>query len=316
MSETLYQILGVERSASTEQIKHAYRLLARKYHPDAQNPNASETVFHKISEAYSILSSPERREKYDETLGIVTSNIEEKRNQIFENIDPKAEDVKEEPKPIRLWQALKESEVVAKITKLLQRHSAVVESNHQEQTVNIRGERIYKFSINGLESLTGTTRELALKGNNDHPRMLKVRIPPGACDGDQLRIKNELEKEEYSVKVSVTPHEFVLREGRDIILRVPITIAEALRGVDLEIPLLHGSIPVPVPANWDVKKRIRLKGKGVSRDDKLSPGDLYLELVLINPDLTIPQVEQIAKLLDEGYSASPRAKFPKNFGWK
>ena len=316
MSETLYNILGLERSASTDEIKHAYRLLARKYHPDAQNPNASETLFHKISEAYSVLSSSERKEKYDETLGIVTSNIEEKRGQIFDKMESGPGSQKPDVHPTKPMRPMRESGVLSKITGMFIRKSDALELEPEERATNIRGERIYKFSIDGLESLTGATRELALRGDNDQPRMLKVKIPAGTCDGDNLRVNNEFEGEEYIIKVSITPHEFVLREGRDIILRVPITIAEALRGVELDIPLLKGRIPVPVPANWDVKKRIRIKGRGILRDDKIAPGDVYLELVLISPDLNIPQVEQIAKLLEEGYSSSPRVKFPKDFGNK
>lgn len=313
MSENLYTILGLERSATAEEIKQAYRTLARKYHPDAQNPNASETLFRKISEAYSVLSSKDRRGNYDDSLPPIVSNIEKKRNQIFKEMDAVAQvKPKEAPLPQEI-QPNKESGIMGKLTKILKIREDDSSTEFKSSDHNLRGERIYKFCIDALESLTGTTRELALKGDNNHPRMLKVKIPARTCDGDHLRVRNELENEEYLINITITPHEYVSREGSDIILKIPITIGEALEGVTLQLPLLSGTIPLSIPANWDVKKRIRLKGKGVERSDPSASGDLYVELRIINPDREIPQVGQISKLIDEGYSVSPRAKFPKDF---
>ena len=314
MAEDFYNILGLQRSASADEIKHAYRSLARKYHPDAQNPTASETLFRKVSEAYSVLSSAERREKYNETLGIqsgASADIEQTRKNVFEKVDSEPT-VKKSKTPPLPPQPFKDSGILARLTRMLSRKA---EDSEEEVSVSgdIRGERIYKFSIDGLESLTGTSRDLALKGENGRPKMLRVKIPAGSCDGDTLRVNNEAEGEEYLIKVSIVPHEFVIREGRDIVFRMPLTLGEGLTGVNLEIPLLLGSTPISIPPKWDIKKRIRLKGRGILRDDNLTTGDLYIELVLVPPDLEIPQVEQIAKLLDEGYSASPRARFPKDF---
>ena len=320
MSEDFYNILGLERSASGDEIKHAYRSLARKFHPDAQNPNASETLFRKVSEAYSVLSSSDRREKYDETLGIQSgpsAHIGDTRRHVFEKMD--AEPTKkqtENPSSVSPPNKDKESGILARITRLLNLKSLDSKDDEDGAVGDIRGERIYKFSIDGLESLTGTSRELALRSENDRPRMLRVKIPSGICDGDALRVNNEAEGEEYLIKVSIVPHEFVIRDGRDIVLRLPITMGEALSGVNLDIPLPLGTTPVSIPPQWDVKKRIKLKGRGIIRDDNVPAGDLYLELVLISPDLKIPQVEQVSTLLSEGYSVSPRARFPKDFSKK
>ena len=319
MSEDLYNILGLERSASGDQIKRAYRTLARKYHPDAQNPNASETLFRKVSEAYSVLSSAKRREKYDETLGISPGNSgssAKSRNHVFEKMDAEPQTKQPEPAPIPP-QPYKDSGIFGRITKLLSKKNEEPDFEPEiGETGDIRGGRVYNFSIDGLESLTGTSRELALRSENDRPRMLRVKIPSGSCDGDLLRVNNEEEDEEYLIKVSVTPNEFVCREGRDIILRLPITMGESLTGVDLVVPLQLGTTPLSIPPKWDVKKRIRLKGRGIVRDDDQPAGDLYIELVIVSPDLAIPQVEQIATLLDEGYSSNPRVRFPKDFSSK
>jgi molecular chaperone DnaJ len=265
MSDNFYEILGLARDASAEEIKHAYRTLAREYHPDSQNPRASEMLFRKVSEAYSTLSSSERREKYDSTLGIdsASGDIGKTRSYIFDEIEKEEEEIEEGPRKVQTpkktvrpqtnTQPVKDSGIVGKLTKLLKIRGDGADVAESVSTYSdpefMRGERIYKFNIDGLESLTGTSREIALKGDKEQPRMLKVKIPKGSCDGDLLRVKNDKDDEEYLIKLSVSSHEYVVREGHDIILRLPLTIGEALTGTEVMVPTL--TEPVKVSNEFD-----------------------------------------------------------------
>jgi len=355
---TFYEILGVHPQASAEEIKHAYRLLARKYHPDANNPHASETLFRKVSEAYSTLSSAKRRLKYDEQLGIAPQGefTRKTATSIFDRpeIDPNHErpnhevtgEAKSEKKPSGSHQREREAAekeatrkaIARKETGLFDRLGRILgqkrndvplrecegetkrqnESpqgfNRGSKSEDLRGERFFHFTIDGLESMMGTTREIAIKSDST-PRLLRVRVPPGSCDGDKLKVHTTEDGDAvtYTVKISIVPHEYVSRDGRDVLLRVPLTMGETLGGVELQVPTFESQAVVTVPPGWDIRKKMRLKGLGVRRGDSGGEGDLYLEFFIVPPDRKVPQAEHLAKLLDESYSAQPRAHFPKNF---
>ncbi len=355
LEQNYYEILGIEPSSELDEIKRAYRALARKYHPDGNNPNASELLFRQVSEAYSTLSSAERRERYDATLGIdLYGRTPEDKKKTRAYVFAAEEEAPEggipeyqrsgkssgktsgrfSKRPDGKSSAAHESDfeqedddgILSKLTRAFtgtrasasegrpeKAPSEASTGSHKRDDLDLRGDRVYNFTIDAFESLQGTSRELALR-SQDMPRMLRVKIPAGVCDGDILRVKVLDEGEERSVPIRVTiaPHEFVEREGRDIVLKMPLTFGEALNGVELEIPTLTAPVKVRVPPLWDVRKRLRVKGRGISREGG-EPGDLYVELQIVSPDEDPPQVRQIATALDGAYALHPRNRFPKKF---
>lgn len=357
LERNFYEILGISHTAQAEEIKRAYRVLARKYHPDANNPDASETLFRKVSEAYSTLSSSERRAKYNESLGIPTAGEGDSQFDSKHRIQGHVFDQESVGKqrsvnsPVNNNKVSKEQNkkstgrakrfdgttsarmsmpppssdkhdddsLLGKITRAFSGIRSAPEidkksTSSRQREVDLRGDRVYHFSIDGLESMVGTMRDLALKGEGD-PRLVKVRIPAGVSDQDILKVKVQIDGEEESlpIRVSIVPHEYVLREGKDVILRVPLTFSESLQGVELDLPAFGANVKVKIPPMWDVKKRLRVAGKGVCRGEDGESGDLYVEVVLVPPDRDPPGVNEIAVALNEAYLKNPRQSFPKKF---
>jgi len=332
VEKTHYDILGLEPNATPDKIRRAYRSLARRYHPDGNTSEASEILFRKLNEAYSVLSSEERRRKYNETLGLNdqgerTSN-ERRRSSVkqpfdsqpFEHSDKDIDEVREKfngPTSARTRiepeEPSEDSSVFKKFTKIFNRTEEAKEGKEPKPkedtgTFDIRGERVYHFSIDALESLTGTSREIALK-TVDSPRVIKVRIPAGVSSDDLLKVKvsHDGEEKAIQIRVSVTPHEFIERDGKNIIYKVPITFAESLEGVELEVPTLKEPVKFKVPARWDVNKRLRARGKGVGSD----PGDLLIQLVIVPPDSEPFGASEITEALRTAYTRDLRTDFPK-----
>jgi DnaJ-class molecular chaperone len=317
VAKTHYDILGVRPTASIAEIRKSYRLLARKYHPDGSSDQSSEAMFHKVSEAYSVLSNEARRTDYDKAIGVGIKGSPSKSSKSFvfergfnpneSETDDSSESVSEQVSHDK-QKKKSDSSVLERVTKLFTRPG---QKETPQRAEDLRGERYYHFTIDALESIAGTFRELAIREGGT-PRVLKVRIPPGVGDEEMLRVKVSKEgepEEKLPVKVSIAPHEFVEREGLNVIYKVPITFAEALAGVDLELPTSDEPVKVKIPPRWDIEKRLRARGRGLRRGDQL--GDLYIELVVIPPDLEVPGAREIEKALAEAYSVSPRVRFPK-----
>jgi len=176
----------------------------------------------------------------------------------------------------------------------------------------LRGERYFTFSINTLESIVGTTREVVL-GDLISPRKTVVTLPPGTKEGPFVEIVNLGEKSmTVKANVSITPHPLIDREGDDIVLKVALTVSEALEGVELEVPTLEGPVKVRIPPGWQGDKRLRLKERGLLRENKKSRGDMYIRTHVVMPDKIDESAMEAGRKLDSHYSAPVRKPFPKN----
>ncbi|MEO8841219.1 MAG: J domain-containing protein [Kofleriaceae bacterium] len=269
MAETLYDMLGVKKDASAEDIRKTYRKLARKHHPDVNPGNkGAEDKFKKISSAYEVLSDEKRRAAYDEFGD----------ESLAGNFD--ATKAREYAK----WQGTR------------QQRSSQFEDGPSEfdfseffgrqQRGPSRGRDLQaSMEMDLRQALEGAEISLDVPGQGTQ----RVRIPPGAADGSTIRLAGKGgpgprggPAGDLIIEISVRPHALVRRDGLDLQMDVPVTLDEAYNGASIDVPTFNGSVVVKVPARTQNGAKLRLRGKGVARKD--THGDLILSLIVRMPD--------------------------------
>lgn len=286
----LYAVLGVARDASEEDIKRAYRKLAREHHPDLNlGDAAAEARFKEVAAAYEVLSKAERRELYDE-------------------LGPDAEKIGYDPERAEEYRAWKRrAEAAARYGGGpfggggLQGDSGDLEDLLGELFARRRGapagprrgrdlEAALRVSLADAVRGATTTVDVARRGSGGavETARLALGIPAGVREGQRLRLAGQGEPGRQGgpagdlyVRVEIEPHPLFRREGRDLELGLPITMAEALRGANVEVPTLTGTVRLKVPAGAQSGQRLRLRAKGVPHPD--GAGDLYVVLELVAP---------------------------------
>lgn len=296
-----YKILGVEKSASQDKIKKAYRKLAHQYHPDKNPGNReAEEKFKAVSEAHEVLGDPEKRKKYDQ-LG---ANWEQYQQYGF---DPGAQEYSGKgPRGSYFYEFQGD-------------HSGVFgeESGFSDffnSFFGSQGRRTRDYSdlfndvpagdlagdvaISLQEAFTGTERIVDL-GNEK----IKVSIKPGAYEGLRLRVKGKGQKAARGphgnlyLTVRVKPDPGFIRKGNDLYRDVPVDMFTALLGGKIAVQTLSGPIKIAIPEGSQNGKKLRLKGRGMPIYGKNDRGDLYVQLnVKLPQKLNVTQKELVNKL--------------------
>lgn len=352
MSETnFYKLLGLKPGAPANEVKRAFRALARQYHPDSGHELASDYMFQKITEAYDHLSDPDLKAEYD-AAHRQYSDIKEKvdvyknadkfkfgsgKSSSTDNTNATTSTNFEGPSGLRFGgmkikpdgKEAKESSIFGKVTEKLQRVKestdglfGKVTGTQRRDTVDGKGTKSiprdgaeFTFSINALESLHGTTRELTFEGANG-PRLIRVKIPAGVMPGALLKVNCPPKEDEpgriVHVRVQIDAHELVEREGCDIIVKVPITVGEAVNGTEIEIPTLEGPVKIRIPPGWDIEKRLRLKSRGLALEAGGERGHMFVKTYVVLPDAPSEELAEAAKQLDRLYRTEVRKDLPKH----
>jgi len=288
-----YQILGVDKSASQQEIKKAYRKLARKYHPDV-NPGdkSAEARFKEINEANEVLSDPEKRGKYDE-LGSSYQQWQRTGG------DPRGFDWSQwytggQPGGGRVQVDYADlgdlfggggggfSDFFQTIFGGTGGFGA---SARQSRTRRSRDAE-YAVDITLEEAYSGAKRILSLDN-----RRLEVKIPAGVETGSRVRISGKGEagagggpRGNIYLRVSVLPHTTFERQGDDLYCKLPVDLYTAMLGGEVAVPTLKGHVMLKIPAETQSGKRFRLKGLGMpSLKDAGAAGDLYAEVQVTLP---------------------------------
>jgi DnaJ-class molecular chaperone len=253
-----YQLLGVSRTASQDDIKRAYRRLVKELHPDV-NPGDSivESRFKEVSAAYRVLVDPDARARYD-------------RGEI---------DGLGRARPARPFRRGFGGRGV--FDDLFRRNGA-------QAPVKTRGADVgYRMEVAFLDAVLGCRQRLTLSDGSG----IDVTVPPGTGDGDTLRLKGRGlaglgggAAGDAMVEITVKPHRLFTRNGHDIHLDVPVTLPEAVLGGPVEVPTVDGRVTVRVPPGASSGLQLRLRGKGVPRGNGSVRGDQYVRLLIVLPD--------------------------------
>ncbi len=303
MPRDYYEVLGVPKGASEADIKKAYRKLARQYHPD-RNPGdkQAETRFKEVQEAYDVLSDKSKREQYDRFgfagpgpgfsgggAGGGPFRWGGEGGQGFE-FDPS-----DLASIFRQFGGMGGGAGAGEdLGDILGRNRGRARRSRPadvEAAVNI------PFTTSAL----GGSVTLQVDG-----RELEVKVPAGIEDGKRLRLGGQGPGgADLYVKLHVEPHPYFRREGNDLVLEVPLSVAEAALGAKVDVPTLDGTrLTVKVPPGTSSGSRLRLRGKGIAG------GDQYIEIKVVVPRVEDERSRELIEELARLHPQNPRESVP------
>ncbi len=310
-----YALLDLEKSATQDEVKRAYRQLARKYHPDINKDEGAEDRFKEIGEAYEVLSDPEKRAAYDQLgkgwkpgqdfqpppdwdAGFEFSGASpgaapgdpHDYSEFFEN----------------LFAGMRRSE-----------HSA-----RSQREFHARGEDHHaKIFIDLSDAFSGASRQIMLRvpevDEAGHlvlrNRTLNVQIPKGVGEGQHIRLKGQgspgmgkLPAGDLYLEVNFNPDKLYRLSGRDLFIDLPVAPWEAALGASVKVPTPAGPIMLKIPAGSFQGRELRVKGRGMPGKQ---PGDLYAVLKIVLPPADNDEAKKVYEDMARELSFDPRADF-------
>jgi DnaJ-class molecular chaperone len=303
-----YTILGVTKTASADQIKKAYRTLAKKYHPD-QNPNdpKAKEKFAEATAAYEIIGDDKKRGQFDR------GEIDAEGKPRFQGFEGAGAGFGG-GRPGGGFEHFEfnmgggrpggfdPGDIFADLFGAKGRGRA--------RPSHLRGEDVtLQVTISLLDSIRGTRSKVTLPTG----RTLEVAIPEGVEDGRQIRLKgqgmagrNGGEAGDAMITVRVAKHPFFRIEGRDLRLDLPITAYEAVLGAKVQVPTLDGAVEMTIPAHSNSGRTMRLRGKGLPARTGLAAGDLMVSLRIVMPDKPDHELENEMRRLKAQNPYDPR----------
>jgi DnaJ-class molecular chaperone len=304
MARDFYQDLGVARTATTEEIRKAYRKLAAKLHPDKHpdDPKAEER-FKAVNSAYHALTDDKKRALYDE-FG------EDALREGF-NADAarayRSGGAGGYGRAVNMEDYFAGGQVPGGFGDLF---GDLFGARSARRRTQRRGaDMASEVAIDFQSAIRGAELKMTVEGAKE----VTVRVPPGADDGDKVRVHGHGgagamggEKGDLILTVRVRPHPVFRRDGLDLELDLPITVAEAFRGAKVRVPTPSGEVTMSVPRHAQSGQVARLKGKGVER--KGQTGDLYVRFMIQLPGVDSPELEDAVQKLDKAQGEDVRAK--------
>ena len=313
MGRDHYKTLGVDRNASAEEIKRAYRRLTKQYHPD-RNPNdpTAERKFKEVQQAYEVVGDKDKRAEYDQfgEAGVGQWDTDPRGQRVYTwgGSQIPFDDLQDLFGAFGGGASVFEDVVNRAGGRSRPRRKARSEpepGRDIERTVNLSFEQV----------VTGTTVEIDIPGDGASRRgrqTLDVRIPPGVEDGQRIRIKskgspgaNGGPPGDLFLVCSVRPHPFFRREGLDLHLDVPVSIPDAVLGAKVEVPTLAGPVTLTIPPGTAGGSKLRLGGKGI-RDASGNTGDQIVILRVVPPRTLTDEQRRLFEQLAATMHENPR----------
>ena len=301
-TQTPYEVLGVKRDASADEIRNAYRKLAKEFHPDL-NPGkpAAEARFKAVTAAYDILSDAEKRGRYDR--GEIDESGAERPRYSYRPHAEGAQGWKYQP------QGEMDPGDLDDLFAMFGRGMRGRRDGRAGEGFSMPGpDRQFALTIDFVEAATGGKKRIALSPGE----WLDVTIPPGIDDGQVLRLKGKGgpgfgggAPGDALIEVRVAPHPFFRREDDNIHLELPISLAEAVLGARVPVPTVTGPVTMTIPKGSDTGARLRLRGKGIHRRGHAA-GDQYVTLKVVIGASGDPELAQLIEDWAKQHPTDPR----------
>ena len=299
-----YQVLGVSKSASADEIKRAYRKLAKQLHPDANpdDPNA-QAKFNQVTEAYEVLSDPEKRRKYDQfghNWDKVGGGSARNPFEGFGGAGGHQFDL---------------NDILGGMFGGGGGGGSPFGGGGRRQARSQKGENVdAEIKVPFQVGVVGGEHELTLRTAGGTNR-LTVKIPPGISDGGKIRLAGQGQPGfgggaagDVIVTVRISPHPWFRREGRNLIVDVPITPTEAVLGAKVEVPTLtEGPVMMSIPPGTSSGGKLRLRGKGVADLKSGDTGDQLVVVKIVVPKEISEDAAALYHQLQEMDDSDPRA---------
>ncbi|HNV63528.1 MAG TPA: DnaJ C-terminal domain-containing protein [Smithellaceae bacterium] len=318
MAEDYYQILGVDKKASMDEIKKAYRKLAVKWHPD-KNPNnkAAEEKFKKISEAYAVLSDSQKRQQYD-TFG----SADQFRQQYSQEDIFRGFDLNEILRSFGFGGARG-----GRTTFRTSRRGGGGFQEYEDPFADLFGsmggggagrqyanvpqkgqDAEYNLLISLEESVLGAEKKISFQIEN-RVEDINVKIPPGISTGKKLRLPgkglsgyNGGPNGDLYLNINVLSHPIFTRDGNDLYIEKTIKFTQAVLGTTIDVPIIDGSVKrIKISPGTQNNTKIRMKGYGIPNFKSSSKGDQYVKITIEVPKkLSDRQAKLVRQLAEEG----------------
>ncbi|MGH8006233.1 MAG: DnaJ C-terminal domain-containing protein [Candidatus Binatia bacterium] len=334
----LYQVLGVGRTASPEDIKKAYRKLARKHHPDVNPGNKeAEERFKEISFAHDVLSDAEKHKLYDE-FG---------EEGLQPGFDP------QRMREYKAWSSGGGFQFGGRESRSSSSSSSFEDflgdlfgggafgRGHEGPRGDLGEDLEYILDLDLLEAVRGVSKTIAVQrpapcptcrgtgrqangkgkpcprcggsGRVINPERLTVKIPAAVDEGSRIRLAGKGAFRtpggpagDLYLGIRIRPHPALERKGPDLFLELPITVGEAMSGATVTVPTPSGEVKLKIPAGCQSGQKLRLKGKGVTDPKAQTSGDLYIKLMIQIPPNGGERARQAADTLESCYGENPR----------
>jgi len=315
----LYKALGVSKDAPQSKIKSAYRKLAKKYHPDANSGDEKVAEkFKEISSAYNIIGDEKQRARYDR--GEIDANGQEQHGYGFGGgghpgagagasagfqdaaggFGGGAEDLF--------------SEIFGNFRR---GGGGGGGGGGGQQPRATRGrDQVFSIAISFHEAALGATRRLTL---GEGGKTLDVKIPAGITNDKQIRLKGQGEPGfgggpagDILINVKVKTDPLFVRDGKNILLELPISLPEAVLGAKVAVPTVDGTVNLKIPAGSNTGSTLRLKGKGIGKKGSTARGDQLVKLKVVLPEEQDPELKELISEWSKDHQYDAREKFAKN----
>jgi curved DNA-binding protein len=292
-----YKILGVARTATNDEIKKAYRRLARKYHPDVSTEKDAEARFKEVQEAYEVLKDPEKRAAYGGSR------------------EPSAGSTKGSRRRQRAGAAagFDAGEVFADFDEGFAATGSFTSRGGRRRA---RSDQQGTIEIEIEEAFAGTTQTIEISWNSKDKRIVRVTIPPGVCTGQRIRLaglgapgRAGGKAGDLYLTVHIRPHRLFNLEGRDVRLTLPVAPWEVALGARVRVPTLGPPVEMIIPAGTQSGQTLRLRGCGLPGQ---RPGDQYVQLQVVLPAATSSHARAFYEDMRRQLGFDPRAELHKN----
>src|SRR5690348_2328898 len=300
-----YAVLGVPRDASEDDIKKAYRKLARKYHPDVSKESDAEEKFKEVGEAYETLKDPEKRAAYDQ-LG---------RHSAGEDFRPPPDWQQSFGGPQFSFDDIDLADLFAGLAARggARGRSGAIPGADYEAGVRLTFEQAYAGTEIELDLMAVEYDEGGIARRVPH--RMKVRIPSGVVDGQKLRVPGKGGKGfgggrngDLYLDIQVESHPLYRADGLDLHLDLPLAPWEAVLGTSVQMPTPAGAVSLKVPPGTRAGQKLRLAGRGFKRADGTA-GHLYANVQIVVPTVVDDRQRELFAQLARASSFNPRAQF-------